>query len=59
MPPPETYKSEIGSHPKSGVPYARVAEIGHLSVVVITTTPGRHLICQHRPPPDDRHMSAP
>ena len=44
--------------PKSGVPGAFVAKIGFLSISVFATPPGRHLIGQRRPAPDDGHIAA-
>ena len=43
---------------KSGIPGAFVAKIGYLSISVFATPPGRHLIGQRRPSPDDGHISA-
>ena len=44
--------------PKSDIVGAFVAKIGYPSISVFTTPPGRHLIGQRRPPPDDGHISA-
>ena len=40
--------------PKSDI----LGKIGYLSISVFATPPGRHLIGQRRPPPDDAHISA-
>ena len=40
-----------------GINTRPVAKIGYPSISVFATPPGRHLIGQRRPPPDDGHIS--